>query len=95
MGSDVSKQTVQRLRHLGEVQRIDEQGRVPDLPAAAAAHKAPKLLLIVPSSPCRLLLQDPERSKLTLSVDYPLHAGGTEAADQLVLQVCDAHVEAE
>jgi hypothetical protein len=43
----------------------------------------------------RLFLERAERSKLTLSVDDPFHSGGAQAADQLVLQVCDADVETE
>ena len=43
----------------------------------------------------RLLLQRRNDPKLTLSVDDLFHGGGTEGADQLVLQVCDAHVEAQ
>jgi len=91
----MSKYTVQRPGHLAEIQRIDEQARVSDLPAAAAAHEAPKLLLIGPFLPRRLLLERAEGSKVTLSVDDLFHGGGTESADQLVLQVCDAHVETE
>ncbi len=91
--SDMSKYTVQRPRHLGEIQRVDEQGRVSDLPAAVGADEAPELLLLGPSSPGRLLLEGAKRSKLTLSVDELFHRGGTEGADQLVLQVRDAHVE--
>ncbi len=93
--SDVSKYAVQWRRHLGEIQRVDEQGRVSDLPAAVGADEAPELLLLGPSSPGRLLLEGAERSKLTPSVDEPFHRGGTEGADQLVLQVRDAHVETE
>jgi hypothetical protein len=93
--SDVSKQTVQRPGHLGEIKRIDEQARVSDLAAAAATHEAPKLLLSGPSSPRSLLLESAERPKLTLSLDDPFHGGGAEGADQLVLQVFDAHVETE
>jgi hypothetical protein len=91
----MSKYTVQRPRHLGEIQGVDEQGRGLDLPAAVSAKEAPELLLNGPSSPCRLLLEGAERFKVTLSVDDLFHSGGTEAADQLVLQVCDAHVETE
>jgi hypothetical protein len=80
---------------LGEIERLDEQTRVSDLPAAAAAHEAPKLLLVGPSLPRRLLLEGAEGSKLTLAIDDLFHGGGTESADQLVLQVCDAHVETE
>jgi hypothetical protein len=47
------------------------------------------------SSLRRLLLEGSERSTFTLSVDHLFHGGGSEGADQLVLQVCDAHVETE
>jgi hypothetical protein len=93
--SDMSKYTVQRARHSGEIERVDEQTRVADLPAAAAAHEAPKLLLIGPSLPRRLLLEGAEGSKVPLGVYDLFHGGGTESADQLVLQVGDAHVETE
>jgi hypothetical protein len=91
----MSKYKVKRPRHVGQIQRIDEQTRVSDLPAAAAAHEAPKLLLSRSSLPRRLLLEGAEGSKVTLSLDDPFHGGGTESADQLVLQVCDAHVETQ
>ncbi len=54
-----------------------------------------KLLLNWPPVPRRLLLKSAEGSKVSLSVGYLLHAGYTESADQLVLQVFDAHVEPE
>jgi hypothetical protein len=77
------------------MQRVDEQARVSDLPASATTHEAPKLLLGGPSLPRRLLLEGAERSKLTLGVEDLFHGGDTERADQLILQVCHAHVEAE
>jgi len=91
----MSKYKLERPRHLGEIQCLDEQTRVADLPSAAAAHETPKLLFLPPSSPCGLLLERAERSKVTLSVNDLLHRGVTECADQLVLQVCDAHEETE
>jgi hypothetical protein len=91
----MSKYQVKRPRHVGEIKRLDEQARVSDLPAAAAAHEAPKLLLIGPSLPRRLLLEGAEGSKLSLSVNDLFHGGGTKSADQLILQVCDADVETE
>jgi len=69
----MSKYQVKRPRHLGEIERFDEQTRVSDLPPAAAAHEAPKLLLNSPSLPCRLLLEGAEGSKLSLSVDDLFH----------------------
>ena len=91
----MSNDEVERPRHLGEIERIDEESRVPDLPPAAAAHEAPKLVLGGPSLPRSLLLEGAERPKLTLSVDDLFHGGGTERADQLVLQVCVARVETQ
>ena len=91
----MSKHQAKRAGHLREVERIDEQTRVSDLPAAAAAHEAPKLLLSRSSLPRRLLLEGTERAKVTLSADDLLHGGGAESADQLVLQICDAHVETQ
>jgi hypothetical protein len=57
----MSKYTVQWPRHLGEIQRVDEQGRGLDLPAAVGAEEAPELLLNGPSLPRRLLLEGAER----------------------------------
>src|SRR5207245_11072583 len=91
----MGKDTVQRPRHLGEIERIDQQGRVSDLPATAASHEAPELFLMGPSLPRRLLLEGAERLELTLGVDDPLHGGCTEGTDQVVLLVCDAHVGTE
>jgi hypothetical protein len=71
--SDVSKYQVQRPRHLAEIQRIYEQTRVSDLPAAAAAQEAPKLVLVPPSLPRRLLLQGAEGSEVTLSLNDLFH----------------------
>ena len=76
-----------------EIKRLDEQACVSDLSAAAAAQEASELLLGSPSAPGRLLLKRAERAELSLSVDNPLHRGGAESADQLVLEVRDAHVE--
>jgi hypothetical protein len=69
----VSEYAVERPRHLAEVERIDEQPRVSDLPAAAAAHEAPELLLSGPSLPRGLFLEGAERSKITMSVDDLFH----------------------
>jgi hypothetical protein len=91
----MSEHQVERPGHLSEIKRIDEQPRISDLPAATATHEAPKLLLSGPSLPRRLLLECAERSKVTLSVDDLFHGGGTQRADQLVLQICDAHVETQ
>ena len=69
----MSKDPVKRPGHLGEVERIDEQPGVSDLPATAATHKASKLLLGGPSSPLRLLLERPEASKVAVRVNHLYH----------------------
>jgi hypothetical protein len=91
----MSKDPVKRPGHLGEVERIDEQLGVSDLPATAATHKTSKLLLGGPSSPLRLLLERPEASKVAVRVNHLYHRGGTEGTDQLVLQVRDADIETQ
>jgi hypothetical protein len=91
----MSKDTVQGAGHLGEVQRLHEQACVSDLPASAAAHEPPKLLLGGPSEPRGLLLEGAEGSKLSLGIDDPFHGFGTERSDQLVLKVRDADEETE
>ena len=91
----MSKYTIQRPRHQGEIQRLHEQARVADLSPAAAAHEAPELLLPGPSLPRRLLLESAEGSKLALSSNDLLHGGGAKSADQLVFQVLDANVETQ
>lgn len=89
------KDQIKRPRHMPEIKGLDKQARVSDLPAAATAHEAPQLFLSTPSLPRRLLLEGAERSKLSLSVNDAFHGVGTEGADQLVLQVCNAHEEAQ
>jgi hypothetical protein len=91
----VSEYEVERSRHLGEIKCLDEQTCVSDLPAAAAAHETPKLLLRASSLPRRLLLESAEGSKVSLVLDDLFHRGSAERADQLVLQVGDAHVKTE
>ena len=71
--SDMSKDPVKRPGHLGEVERIDEQLGVSDLPATAATHETPKLLFGGPSSPLGLLLERPEAPKVAVRVNHPFH----------------------
>jgi hypothetical protein len=89
----MSKDQVEGTRYSGEIERLDEQASVADLPSAAAAHEPAKLLLLFPSSPLGLLLESAEGSEISLSIDDSFHGVHTESADQLVLQICDAHVE--
>ena len=50
---------------------------------------------MAPASPLGLLLEGAEGSKIALSVHDLLDGVGTQCADQLVLQIDDAHVEAQ
>src|SRR5512134_153210 len=94
-GSDVSEQQVQRPRHVRKIERADEEGRVPSLPAAPGAHEAPELLLRGLPLLRRLTLERAERPELALGVDHVLHGVGADGTDQLVLEVRDADVEAQ
>ena len=78
-----------------EVERLDEQPRVADLAAAAAAEEAPELLLDRPAAPLGLLLQRAERAQVSLGRDNLLDGVRAERADQLVLEIGVADEEAE
>ena len=58
-------------------------------------HEPPKLLLIRELALRGLLLERAERSELALGGNHLFHAGRADGADQLVLEIRDAHVEAE
>ena len=62
----MSKYELERPRHAGQIQRIDEQTRVSDLPPTAAAQEAPKLLRSRSPLPRRLLLERAEGSEVAL-----------------------------
>ncbi len=91
----MSKHQVERARHPGQIERIDEQARIADLPPAAAAEPAAKLILGGSSLPRGLLLERAEGSEVSLGLGDPLDGRGPESSDQLVLEISDAHVEAE
>ena len=91
----MSEQAVERSRYMIEIERFDEQPRVPDLAAAACSHEATQLLLDGAIVLGRLLLHDPERAEITLGLDHGFDRGGAERADQLVLEIENAHVEAD
>ncbi len=89
------KYSIKRSRHLSQIKCLDEQAGVPDLAAAAAAHEATKLFLGRSPSPRRLPLEASEGAEVSLSVDDVFDRGGTECADQLFLEIRDAHVETQ
>ena len=80
--------------HAGEIECTDKHRRVLDLAPGAGAHEAPQLRLDAPGALRGLVLEGPEAPKLALGFDDPLDAGSSEAADQLVLQIGTADVEA-
>ncbi|MDQ1422991.1 MAG: hypothetical protein QOD72_489, partial [Acidimicrobiaceae bacterium] len=65
--SDVSEHTVERARHPGEIQRVDQRAGVLALPAGSGAHEATQLCFDAASLLGRLLLEDAERSQIALS----------------------------
>jgi hypothetical protein len=75
-----------------EIERLDEQGRVPDLPVP---HEPVQLSGEGQRALLGLLLKGAETARLALSVDDLFHAGATERADELILEVGLAHVEPE
>src|SRR5207245_830690 len=74
---------------------IDKETRVSDLPAVGAAHESSQLSFDSLPSPRRLLLEGAEGSEVAVGVEDGFDGGGTEGADQLVLQVCDTDVETQ
>src|SRR4029453_17482135 len=91
--SDAGEDPVKGPGHGEGVEGAGEQPRVAELAAAARAQEAVELLLKAAVPLGGLALQGPERPELALGGDDALGGGGAEAADQLVLQVGDAHIE--
>jgi uncharacterized cupin superfamily protein len=91
----VREHGVERSRHPAQVERIDENARVADLAATAAAHEAPQLGARLASVPGRLFLEGAEGTELALGADDLLDGIGPEGTDELVLEVVDAGVEPE
>jgi len=56
---------------------------------------AAELLLGGTFAPLGLLLHRAERPEIALRLDHLLDGGGAECTDELVFEVCVAHVEAE
>ena len=93
--SDVRQECIERMGHAREIQRVDQGGRGSDLAAAERAEEPPESFLIRAPSPLRLTLERAERVELALRLDDLQHRVRTEGADQLVLQILDAHEEPE
>ena len=93
--SDGSQNQIEGPGDAREIEGFDQQAGVANLASSAAAHEPPELGLVAPALLCALLLQGAERPQLALGVDDSFHRLGTEGADELVLQVGHADVEAQ
>ena len=83
----MSEHAVERPRHPVEVERLDEEAGVADLPPAARAEEPPQLVVEWPAAPLRLLLQRSERAEVAVQLDDVLDDVRAERADQLVLEI--------
>ena len=91
----MAEHTVERPRNAGEIDRLDEYSRVADVPAVRAAQETAQLRFDTPPSPRRLLLESAEGPEVALGVKNLFDRGGTERANELVLEVCDTNEEAQ
>jgi hypothetical protein len=78
-----------------EVERFDEEAGVPDLSSTSAAQEPVKLILDGTVTPRRHLLQRPKPVEIIVGPKNLLDARRTERAYQLLLQIGNAHEEAE
>src|SRR5215216_5119433 len=91
----MGKDAVEWPGHAVEVERLDQEPGVPGLAPSAAAHEPPKLLLGAAVAPRRHLLECPETMEIVVRREDLLDAWRPERANQLLLQIGDADVEAE
>jgi hypothetical protein len=91
MGEDA----VERRGNMVEVERLDEEPGIQDLAPSAAAQEPVELLFAGAIAPRRHLLQRPKTVQIVVGPKDLLDPRRTERADQLLLQVGDAHEEAE
>jgi hypothetical protein len=93
--SELREHGLERTRHAVKIERIDEHRRCLDLSPARGAEESAELFLSSPTPPFGLPLKRAKRRELAPSVDDAFDARGAEGANELLLQVRDAHVEAE
>src|SRR5437899_23945 len=87
----MSEHAGQRARDSLRLEGLDEQRRIAEV-AATVLQPAAQLRLDRSASPRGLVLEIAERLELSLRGDDLLYAGGTERANQLVLEVHGADV---
>ena len=88
-------QAVERPGHAGQIERVDEQRRGLDLPAARVPMKRRSWSECGRPLHAGCFWNVRNDSEVTLGVDDPLHGRDAQGADQLVLQVGDADEEPE
>src|SRR5262249_12455566 len=90
--SDMCEHPGERPRDPAEVERLDEQARVPDLPVSqpTVQLRFDRLVAVLD-----LLLERLEPRKIALLLGNLQHDNGAVGADELVLEVDLADVEAE
>jgi len=71
--SDERQNGVERRGDSFEVERLDQKGRVADLPAGSAAHEPPQLIGDRTVAPHRLLLHRPEGAQVAVRPEHVLH----------------------
>jgi hypothetical protein len=90
--SDVREHAVERARHATEIERLDQRPGELDLPVR---EEAAELLLRRPASMRQLLLVGTKRAQVPVFRQDFLDSRGTQTANELVLEIPVAHVEAE
>jgi hypothetical protein len=78
-----------------EIERVDKQAGVADLAPSPTAHEPVELLFRGAIAPRRHLLKRPKSVEIVVDPKDLLDPRRTERADQLLLQIGDAHEEAE
>lgn len=95
MPGGIGENSVEWSRDAVEIERVDEDAGVADLAAPAAAHEPAQLFLDGTATPRRHLLEGPEAMEITVAAQDVFDGYRTERANQLILQIRDAHEEAE
>ena len=91
----MSQHFVERARDSPEIERLDEETRIADLPPAAAAHEAAELVLDRSALPRSLFLERAKGGEVAFSFRDLLHRIRPDGADQLVFEIGEAHEETQ
>lgn len=89
------ERATQWQRNPVEIERVHEQASVPDLAHRAGPHEAAQLLVERSISLSGLCLEAAKRTQLTLRLEHRLDPRATHGTNELILEISDAHEEAE